>query len=99
MAAANSVKPMPTPSPAPISAPISRLPNSIPAPAPSNVPHNKPAGIAIVPQNGKGAFGSGPLVVSFTALSCADPLRASTLLDDELAFWRLAQVFVFVHGA
>ena len=53
MAAANSVKPMPTPSPAPINAPITRLPNSKPAPQPSNVPHNNPAGIAIVPQNGK----------------------------------------------
>src|SRR5688500_13557925 len=90
---------MPIPSPAPISAPISRLPNSIPVPAPSNVPHNSPAGIAIDPQNGKADLGCGPLVVSFTAHSCADPLRASTLLDDQLALWRLAQVFVLVHGA
>jgi hypothetical protein len=69
IAAANTVNPMPTPSPAPISAPITRLPNSSPAPAPSNVPHNKPAGIAIVPQNGNAALGSGPFVESFTAHS------------------------------
>src|SRR5262245_64658758 len=88
---------MPTPRPAPISAPIARLPNTMPAMAPSAVPHSRPAGIAIMPHHGKPARGR--LVASFTAHSWAQMPKASTLLNDQLALRRLAQVLVLVHRA
>src|SRR5688572_32691559 len=88
---------MPTPRPAPINAPIARLPNRSPAPAPSAVPQSSPAGIAIVPQNGKPAA-RGAFFGSFTARSRSSMWDASTLLNDQLALGRLAQILVLVHG-